>query len=92
MSISLCETLHGCSQFDDGSLPLQIEALAEAAMALIGLVLFLIGLGVMYFARQSDGIGGVFLFLLGLFLFGFGIYFLFFEQGEGGRRLLGLAG
>jgi len=57
-------------------------------MALVGLVLFLIGLGVMYLARQSDGISAAVLFLLGLLMVGFGIYALFFEQGQGAGRWL----
>lgn len=52
-------------------------------MALIGLVLFLIGLALVYFARQTDGISGAVLFLLGLLLLGFGVYALFFEGGQG---------
>jgi len=55
-------------------------------MALVGLILFLIGLGILYFARQTDGISGAVLFLIGLLLLGFGIYALFFEQGQGARR------
>ncbi len=57
-------------------------------MALVGLVLFLLGLGVMYLARQSDGISAAVLFLLGLLMVGFGIYALFFEQGQGLGRWL----
>ena len=57
-------------------------------MALVGLVLFLFGLGVMYLARQSDGISAAVLFLLGLLMAGFGIYALFFEQGQGLGRWL----
>lgn len=57
-------------------------------MALVGLVLFLIGLGVMYLARQSDGISAAVLFLLGLLMVGFGIYALFFEPGQGLGRWL----
>jgi len=57
-------------------------------MALVGLVLFLFGLGVMYLARQSDGISAAVLFLLGLLMVGFGIYALFFEQGQGLGRWL----
>lgn len=52
-------------------------------MALAGLVLFLVGLGIMYFARRTEGVSGAVLFLLGLLLVGFGIYSLFFEQGQG---------
>ena len=59
-------------------------------MALVGLVLLFVGLALMYFARQSHGVGSAFLFLLGLFLLGFGAYLLFFEQGEGAGRLLGI--
>jgi len=63
----------------------------EAELALIGIILFLIGLGIMYFARQSEGVSGAVLFLLGLLLVGFGIYALVFEQGQGaGRWLEGL--
>jgi hypothetical protein len=57
-------------------------------MALVGLVLFLIGLGLVYFARQTDGISGAVLFLLGILLVGFGIYALVFEQGQGAGRWL----
>jgi cytochrome c biogenesis factor len=57
-------------------------------MALVGLVLFLFGLGVMYLARQSDGMSAAVLFLLGLLMVGFGIYALFFEQGQGLGRWL----
>lgn len=60
-------------------------------MAFVGLVLLLVGLGVVYLARQTDGVSGAVFFLLGLFLLGFGIYLLFFEQGEGaGKWLEGL--
>lgn len=52
-------------------------------MALIGLVFFVVGLGLMYFARRTQGISGAILFVLGLLIFSFGIYALFFEQGEG---------
>ena len=52
------------------------------------LAIQLIGLGIMYFARQTQGVSGAVLFLLGLFLVGFGIYLLFFEQGEGAGRWL----
>lgn len=52
-------------------------------MALIGLILLLFGLGIMYFARRTQGVSGAVLFLLGLALTGFGIYALFFEQGQG---------
>ena len=52
-------------------------------MALVGLVFFLIGLGLMYFSRRTHGISGAVLFVLGLLVFGFGFYALFIEQGEG---------
>lgn len=55
-------------------------------MALIGLVFLLVGLGLMYFARRTQGFSGAILFLLGLLLFLFGVYALFFEQGEGLSR------
>ena len=58
-------------------------------MELIGLILFLAGLGIMYFAKQTDGISGAVLFILGLFLLVFGIWALFFETGEGAGRFLG---
>jgi hypothetical protein len=57
-------------------------------MALIGLVFFLVGLGLMYFSRQTQGVSGAVLFVLGLLLFVFGVYALFFEQGEGLGRWL----
>ena len=57
-------------------------------MAIVGLVLFLVGLGLMVFARRTDGISGAVLFVLGLLLFGFGVYALFFEDGEGLGRWL----
>jgi hypothetical protein len=57
-------------------------------MAIIGLVLFLFGLLVMYVAWRSDGVSAAVLFLLGLAMAGFGIYALFFEQGEGAGRWL----
>jgi multisubunit Na+/H+ antiporter MnhB subunit len=61
-------------------------------MALVGIIVLLIGLGVMYLARQSDGISAAVLFLLGLLMVVFGIYVLFFEQGQGaGRWLEGLS-
>ena len=61
-------------------------------MALVGIIVLLIGLGVMYLARQSDGISAAVLFLLGLLMVVFGIYALFFEQGQGaGRWLEGLS-
>lgn len=61
-------------------------------MALVGIIVLLIGLGVMYLARQSDGVSAAVLFLLGLLMFVFGIYALFFEQGQGaGRWLEGLS-
>lgn len=52
-------------------------------MALIGLIFFVVGLGLTYFARRTQGISGAILFILGLLIFAFGIYTLFFEQGEG---------
>ena len=55
-------------------------------MALIGLVLFLVGLALMYFSRQTQGVSGAVLFVLGLLLFVFGVYALFFETGEGAGR------
>lgn len=57
-------------------------------MALIGLFLIVFGLGVIYLARRTDGISGAVLFLLGMFMAGFGIYSLFFEQGHGAARWL----
>ena len=57
-------------------------------MALIGLVLFVFGLLVMYVAWRADGVSAAVLFLLGLAMAGFGIYALFFEQGEGAGRWL----
>lgn len=57
-------------------------------MALIGLVMLLFGLIVMYVASRADGISAAALFLLGLLIAGFGIYALFFEQGEGAGRWL----
>lgn len=55
-------------------------------MELIGIILFVVGLGIMYFARRTQGISGAVLFLLGLFIAAIGIYSLFFEQGQGGGR------
>jgi hypothetical protein len=57
-------------------------------MELIGIIFFVIGLGIMYFARRTQGIGGAVLFLLGLLLGVVGIYSIFFEQGQGGGRWL----
>lgn len=57
-------------------------------MALVGIILFFVGLGLMYFARRTQGISGAVLFLLGLALFAFGVYSLFFETGEGAGRWL----
>ena len=60
-------------------------------MALVGVVLFLVGLGILYFAKQTEGLSGAVLFLLGLGLLGFGLYLVFFEQGPGaGKGLDGL--
>jgi sulfite exporter TauE/SafE len=61
-------------------------------MELLGLVLVLIGLGVVYLARQSEGLSGAFFFLLGVLLFLMGIYLLFFEKGEGVSRWLPFLG
>ena len=61
----------------------------EAELALVGIILFLIGLGMMYFARQSEGVSGAVLFLLGLLLIGFGIYALVLRAGPGRRALAG---
>lgn len=55
-------------------------------MALVGLVIFFVGLGLMYFSRRTRGISGAVLFIIGLLLFVFGVYALFFEQGEGLSR------
>ena len=55
-------------------------------MALFGLVFFFVGLGLIYFSRRTQGISGAVLFILGLLLFVFGVYALFFEQGEGLSR------
>ena len=57
-------------------------------MALVGLALILFGLLVMFVAWRSDGVSAAVLFLLGLVMAGFGIYALFFEQGEGAARWL----
>lgn len=58
-------------------------------MPLIGLILAVIGLLIMLFARRTEGFSGAVLFLLGLLLFLIGLYFLFFERGSGAARWLG---
>ena len=55
-------------------------------MAFVGLIFLFVGLGVMYFAKQTQGVSGAVLFILGLLLFVCGIYALFFETGEGAGR------
>ena len=55
-------------------------------MELVGLILFFVGLGVMYLARRSEGISGAVFFLLGLTLVGLAVYWIFFEQGTGLTR------
>jgi hypothetical protein len=57
-------------------------------MALVGLILLLIGAGIMYFARQTDGVSAAVLFLLGLVLAGIGCYGLFCGQCLGARNFL----
>ena len=57
-------------------------------MALIGLILFLVGLAVMLFARRTQGLSGAVFFLLGVLLSCLGLYGLFFERGEGAGRWL----
>ena len=57
-------------------------------MELLGIIFFFIGLGLMYFARRTQGISGAVLFVIGLLLFAMGIYALFFEKGEGLGRWL----
>ena len=60
-------------------------------MEFMGLVFLLLGLGLMYFARRTQGISGAVLFLLGLAVLGFGAYALFFEPGTGPFEWLGLS-
>ena len=61
-------------------------------MELAGLILLLIGLGVVYLARQTEGVSGAVFYVLGWVLVGVGAYWLFFEQGQGlGRWIEGLA-
>lgn len=57
-------------------------------MAFVGLILLLIGVVIVFFARQTEGVSGAVLFLLGLALAAFGVYLLFFERGEGAGRWL----
>ena len=63
-----------------------------AQMELFGLLLVLIGLGVMYLSRQSEGVSGAFFFLLGLILLCMGVYLLFFEDGEAIARWISFLG
>ena len=55
-------------------------------LTLAGILLALFGAGIMWFAKQTEGISAVVLFLLGLILFLFGLYFAFFESGAGAAR------
>jgi sulfite exporter TauE/SafE len=52
-------------------------------VALVGLIFLLVGLALAYFARRTEGVSGAVLFLLGLLIFAFGVYALFFENGQG---------
>ena len=52
-------------------------------MAAIGLLLTLLGLWIMNFARKTEGISGAVFFLIGLALMLMGLYMLFFETGAG---------
>jgi len=55
-------------------------------MELLGLILFIVGLGVIYLARRTEGVSGAAFFLLGLVLVGLAIYWIFFEEGKGLTR------
>lgn len=55
-------------------------------LTLVGILLALIGVGIMWFARQTEGLSAAVLFLLGLILFLLGLYFAFFESGSGAAR------
>lgn len=58
-------------------------------MEFLGLILTLVGLAIMAFARRTEGLSGAVLFMLGVALAGMGIYLIFFETGEGLNRWLG---
>lgn len=55
---------------------------------LVGMLAAALGLGIMSMARSGEGIGSALFFLLGLALFAFGLYLVFFEDGMGAARWL----
>ena len=53
-------------------------------MKILGIVLVLLGLMLMRWGRDGEsGLVGALVFLFGLGCFSFGIYVLFFEEGDG---------
>lgn len=58
-------------------------------LTVAGILLALFGAGIMWFAKQTEGVTGAILFLLGLVCFLIGLYLAFFESGEGAARWFG---
>jgi len=52
----------------------------------VGLAIAFVGLLLMRSAREREGIGGVFFFLVSLVLLLMGLYLAFIEEGEGLRK------
>ena len=55
---------------------------------LLGMLASALGVAIMASARRGEGIGAAFSFLVGLGMFAFGIYLIFFEDGRGAARFL----
>lgn len=55
-------------------------------MAALGILLALVGLWIMSFARKTEGVSGAALFLIGLALMLMGLYALILETGSGAAR------